>query len=1127
MASRIPSRTTALFALVLCLSAAAFGQGPSIFTDFPDYAPGSTVNITGSGFVAGESVSLLVLHVNGNNTGNGHLPWTVSADANGNLSSTWFVDPDDSFGQTFILTADSASSLHAETTFTDHINVDFRQAANNDATSNCLPPGPIAGNVHWLNSILQQSNSIYHEGMVVPQRLVMSEINPTTGDAHTLVFWHDALKNGRHAYDFLASWPQAVTTANTIAAGQGLMYNLVNNQCGCAIGPPSGPPDGLDTICANLHSGLGFVAFADLPDAMGTVGGDNVASRVTAFEGAYGNRQVKIYGNAPFTGTPTCTFTGYTGSNPAANYALNWVSASTQIIVEFGGHLAVTGLAANPLAYSAGAGTISGAPYHFSLGNIDSTSLGNQDNQIKCDELVPTGSIDGTPTVNCNSNYTYTASAAGLSLDATWTITNNTAGASFVGSPNCTNVASCLAQVIAAHCGSFTLHVSLNVNGGTTTVDFPVNVADTTPPTISCPANANVACGASTAPENTGTATGTDGCGAVLISHSDEAGPSTCAGAGIIRTWTATDTCGNATSCVQTITIVDTTAPSITCPQDVAVQCEANIPPVDVNSVNASDNCGQVTVVHVGDVPSGPECLEIIVRTYRATDACGNTATCTQTITVQDTTPPTVVNCPGSVSVECNSQIPQVNTASVSGTDNCFNNVIVTHVGDVDNGGPACNHVITRTYKLADPCGNPSFCVQTITVHDVTAPTITCPPDITLPCGTPTDPSVTGTATATDTCGPIPPVTHSDAVNGQCPQGTTITRTWSATDGCNTATCVQIITLTAGPGQQCVPATVTDLGGECGAPAPILTASPPSISNYLAFRLLNAAPNAQVILAAQAAPLPAPLFLAPPCILWVDPASSVVFDFFATDFNGDWTNRFEIAPGNVALIGLTVRVQAGVITQGGPLGFAQLTNGLLLNFGSCPPFCTSSRLPYSGTGFPGQVFDTNFATVFPAGLDVGFFDLASGPLPPNGLRWSGNAAGAAALKSFLAGAAAPSGPLSNDAIDPLTTLGGGSLALEVATLALNVGFNNAGLLGSGVPGFASQVYYNYPGNPDSMNGFSITQILGRANLALSGQGLPAGYTFDTLAVLVQNINEAYDACTESFWGSKYLFAPTN
>ena len=253
-----------------------------------------------------------------------------------------------------------------------------------------------------------------------------------------------------------------------------------------------------------------------------------------------------------------------------------------------------------------------------------------------------------------------------------------------------------------------------------------------------------------------------------------------------------------------------------------------------------------------------------------------------------------------------------------------------------------------------------------------------------------------------------------------------------------------------------------------------------------------------------------------------------MFDFFSTDFNGDWTNRFEIAPGNVGahrprrarpgrrhLAGRTARVRPAHERPAAELRVVPAVLHVVA------PAATP------GTGFPGQVFDTNFTTVFPTGLDVGVFDLGSGPGAPNGLRWDGDAAGRTALKSFLAGAAAPSGPLSNDATNPLTTLGGGSLALEAATLALNIGFNNAGLLGSGVPGYAHQVYYNYPGNPDSLNGFNITQLLGVANLALSGQGLPAGYTFDSLAALIQNLNEAYDACTESFWGSKYLFAPTN
>jgi hypothetical protein len=58
-----------------------------------------------------------------------------------------------------------------------------------------------------------------------------------------------------------------------------------------------------------------------------------------------------------------------------------------------------------------------------------------------------------------------------------------------------------------------------------------------------------------------------------------------------------------------------------------------------------------------------------------------------------------------------------------------------------------------------------------------------------------------------------------------------------------------------------------------------------------------------------------------------------------------------------------------------------------------------------------------------------------------------------------------------------------------------------------------------------LNGFSVLQILGVANAALATGALPAGYTFETLATLVENIDLAYDACVESFFGSKYLFAP--
>ena len=76
--------------------------------------------------------------------------------------------------------------------------------------------------------------------------------------------------------------------------------------------------------------------------------------------------------------------------------------------------------------------------------------------------------------------------------------------------------------------------------------------------------------------------------------------------------------------------------------------------------------------------------------------------------------------------------------------------------------------------------------------NDATPPTIVGPADVMLPCAEcNTDPTNTGTATATDNCSVT--VTYSDVVKGTCPK--VVTRTWTATDGAgNTASAVQTIT---------------------------------------------------------------------------------------------------------------------------------------------------------------------------------------------------------------------------------------------------------------------------------------------------------------------------------------------
>ena len=56
-----------------------------------------------------------------------------------------------------------------------------------------------------------------------------------------------------------------------------------------------------------------------------------------------------------------------------------------------------------------------------------------------------------------------------------------------------------------------------------------------------------------------------DNCNTVVVTVDDVTTPGACAGDYVItRTFTATDACGNETNATQTITIVDTTAPTFT-----------------------------------------------------------------------------------------------------------------------------------------------------------------------------------------------------------------------------------------------------------------------------------------------------------------------------------------------------------------------------------------------------------------------------------------------------------------------------------------------------------------------------------------------------------------------------------
>jgi hypothetical protein len=105
---------------------------PTVTTDKFDYQPAEVVQISGSGFFAGETVTLQVLHMDATPPGGeGHDSWSVTADSSGAITAQWFVEPDDSLGSWFVLTAVGEDPIRtANTVFTDGVNpVSLPQAA--------------------------------------------------------------------------------------------------------------------------------------------------------------------------------------------------------------------------------------------------------------------------------------------------------------------------------------------------------------------------------------------------------------------------------------------------------------------------------------------------------------------------------------------------------------------------------------------------------------------------------------------------------------------------------------------------------------------------------------------------------------------------------------------------------------------------------------------------------------------------------------------------------------------------------------------------------------------------------------------------------------------------------------
>ena len=289
----------------------------------------------------------------------------------------------------------------------------------------------------------------------------------------------------------------------------------------------------------------------------------------------------------------------------------------------------------------------------------------------------------------------------------------------------------------------------------------------------------------------------TDNCDSdVVITFVDNGDLDVCDGsAGITRTWTATDDCGNTSTGSQTVyRNPDVEAPVISgVGPNIDVECDESYTFSDPSATDDCDSDVEITFVDNGsldDCQGGS-----ITRTWTATDDCGNTSTATQTVTrVADTESPVLSGIGSDIFVDCDESYT---FSDPSATDNCDSDVVITFVdnGDLDVCDGSAG--ITRTWTATDDCGNTSTGSQTVYRNpDVEAPVISgVGPNIDVECDesyTFSDPS------ATDDCDSDVEITFVDNGSLDDCQGGSITRTWTATDDCgNTSTATQTVTRVA------------------------------------------------------------------------------------------------------------------------------------------------------------------------------------------------------------------------------------------------------------------------------------------------------------------------------------------
>ncbi len=204
----------------------------------------------------------------------------------------------------------------------------------------------------------------------------------------------------------------------------------------------------------------------------------------------------------------------------------------------------------------------------------------------------------------------------------------------------------------------------------------------------------------------------------------------------IERTFTASDQCGNTQTAKQTISVIDNLGPVPGGILDTTALCSGLVPfpaPLPL----ATDACSGLTdpPTSSGQTITPGICTDqyLITVHWSAKDVCGNPTNFNQLVHVIDTVPPTLVNIPPNITVECDAIPAPPNVSTFNATDNCDNSAVVNLVEtEIRNPDPdSCDHwtnyIVKREWTTTDNCGNNRTYTQLIQIED-TKPPVIIPP---------------------------------------------------------------------------------------------------------------------------------------------------------------------------------------------------------------------------------------------------------------------------------------------------------------------------------------------------------------------------------------------------------------